>query len=313
LLARQQSVSVSFAVAVEEAGLETAAIETDLLVVAGSWQPRLALWLMAGGRCTWHAAARRIAAEGRLDAVALAGSAAGYRSSAACRASGERAIEALMAGSPIEAIEDADSGAIYESRDDATAIAPWRPGRTGSFLDRGATFTTRPAPAGKQVQSLSSAQLSGLSLSDVAAAVELGAVLAEDAGIVAEERCIGSGEIVSTGWEPPPASASVDAGPPPYLRGRFGPKPQQAVIAGEDDRFFEIGCLLFASSDEADPAAAIGTVIGPAPDGGPRGTALVERAALGGGPMFVRDTGGTVPVRAVERIKPAAKASQTAD
>lgn len=306
-----QALSVAFAVAIEDAGQDTTPLTTELFIAAGSWQPRLGLWLMAGGRCAYHAGPRWIGAEGTLETVAIAGSAAGYRSSSACIHSGERAARTLVGGDPGPAVEDVEAGAIYESRDAPTAIAPWRAGRMGAYLDRGATFTPRPAQAGREAAVIPPAQMHGLSLGDVAAAVELGTIPLNDAGIVAQERCIGGGEILDSGWRPVPAAPSSEL--PPYLRGRFGSKPQQLVVAAPDGRYFEPGCLLYHSSELADPFAAIGVIVGPAPDGKAGGIALVDRAAANALAIFVRDTSGAVPVTVVAALKPSPKLRAAAE
>lgn len=313
---RGPALSVAFAVALEEARLEAAAIETDLFVAAGSWQPRLALWLTAGGRCAYDAGRRWIGAEGGVEDVALAGSAAGYRSTKACMLSGERAVIALIKGQPAPQIEDVEPGAIYESRDDATAIAPWRTGRTAGYLDRGATFTPRPVPAGKDAAAaFGTTQLHSLSLGDVVAAVALDTIPATDAGTIAAERCTGGGEIIDSGWRPAAPSVPGEGDVPAYLRGRYGTRPQKVLIASSDSRFFEVGCLVYPSSDQSDPSSAVGVVIGAAPGGRAGGLALLDRAAVASAPaLFVRDTGGAVAVAVVEKLKTAgpAKAEEAA-
>ena len=91
---------------------------------------------------------------------------------------------------------------------------------------------------------------------------------------------------------------------PAYLYGRFGPKPQAVVLAAADGRSFEPGCLIYPNSDADSPLAAIGAVIGPAPDAAQGARAVVNRAALSANPsLFVRDTGGPVPVTLVEKAK----------
>jgi hypothetical protein len=51
--------------------------------------------------------------------------------------------------------------------------------------------------------------------------------------------------------------------------------------------------------------AAIGVVIGPAPDNKPGGLAVGNRAALGAAAtLFVRDSSGAVAAKIVEKLKP---------
>jgi sarcosine oxidase subunit alpha len=290
--------SVGFANNVGEDGRDTASIETDLLVAAGGWQPRLALWLMAGGASAWDGRRHWLGPQGSLEAVALAGSAAGYRSSTACIASGAQAVATLLGREPAP-VEDIEVDAIYESRDDTTSIAPWRAGRI-AWLDRGMSFTARPP---RRDDPTVPASLQHLSLGDVAASVELKTIPPADAGAIAEERCVGGGDIADSGWRVPAAAAPPSLSPP-YLHGRFGPRPQLAVVAATDGRFFEAGCLLYPSSTSADPAAAIGAIVGPAPDGRPGGLAAANRAALAAAAsLFVRDTSGAVAVSVVDKEK----------
>ena len=306
------ALSVTFAVAIDEIGQEAAALTTDLLVAAGSWQPRLELWLLAGGGCHYDEAERRLVAQGAPETVALAGSADGYRSALACMASGSNTVARLLGRKP-KPIEDVEVDAIYESRDGATAVAPWRPGRNGAFLDGGLSFTLRPPGVRPDGHGMGAAQMHVLGLGDVAAAIELGAIPAAVAGMVAAERCLGGGDGMDVGWRVTQAAdARVAAELPPYLNGRFGPRPQKIVVEARDQRFFEPGCLIYTTSDPADPFAAVGAVIGPSPDGRPGGTAIADRKALGtAATLFVRDTSGAVPVTIIASPKPAVARSGT--
>lgn len=305
------AVSVAFSVAIEEIGQEAAALTTDLLVAAGGWQPRLELWLQAGGGCHYDEAERRLVAQGEPEAVSLAGSVAGHRSARACLASGSNTVARLLGRKP-KPIEDVEADAIYESRDGATAVAPWRPGRNGAFLDGGLSFTLRPPGARHDGHGIGPAQMHVLGLGDVAAAVELGAIPAAVAGTVAAERCLGGGDGMDVGWRVTQADG-VDASAelPPYLNGRFGARPRRIVVEARDQRFFEPGCLIYTTSDPADLFAAVGVVIGPSPEGRPGGTAIADRKALGtAATLFVRDTSGAVPVTIVANPKPAVTRSE---
>jgi sarcosine oxidase, subunit alpha len=307
-----QALSVSFAVAIEDIGQETAAITTDALIVAGSWQPRLAHWLMAGGHLAYEPGRRALTAHGALESVVLAGSVAGYRGAAACIKSG-RAAAAILLGGKAPKVDDLEIDAVYETGDGPTAIAPWRPGRSGAFLDGGLTFTARPSQAIRGTPALPPEQIHVLSIGDVAAAVELGAIPASVAGTVAEERCLGGGDTLGPGWSlPTPSEAPPGDDLPAWLHGRFGPRPQRTVVEAADERYFEVGCLLYPSSDPADPFAAVGVIVSGAPDGRHGGVAVVDRATLGSGPLFVRDSSGAVPVLRMEKLKPRAAAT-TAD
>jgi hypothetical protein len=125
-----------------------------------------------------------------------------------------------------------------------------------------------------------------------------------DAGIVAQERCLGGGDIVDSGWRVPPAPELTSADIPAYLHGRFGPRPQLITVGANDNRSFEPGCLLYSSSDATEVARSIGAVVGPAPDKAPGTLVLAARAALTTNPsLFIRDSSGPVPVTLIEKLK----------
>jgi sarcosine oxidase subunit alpha len=297
---------VTFGVTIEGATGGTEPLPADQLVAAGGWQPRLALWLMGGGSSAYEPMHRRLAARGALDGVALAGSAAGYRGTLACRRSGEHAAASLFGESP-EPVDDPEVDAIYETPAGITTIAPWRAGRGAAFLDGGLSFALRPQQLKKDAPVLAPGQIQALSLGDVVAAVELGSIPVGEAGTIAQERSAG-GEISDTGWQPPAASA-----PPPdvpaYLHGRFGSRPQSVVLMPSDDRSFEPGCLIYPNSDAGDPLVAVGVVLGPAPGAAVGARALVARAVIAEGiSLFVRDTSGAVAVKVSEKLKPQAAA-----
>lgn len=294
--------TLSLAVGFDGSGQEAASLHSNLVVVAGGWQPRLTLWLMAGGRGVYDAKHHWLAAKGNLASIALAGTAAGYRSSPACMASGERAVLKLLRKPAGGRIDDPEVAAIYETPDDATPLAPWRPGRS-AWLDRGASFTPRPAP--KRDEASVMTILHTLSLGDIAASAELGVLPMADAGTVAQERSLSRGEIADSGWRVPAMPAPADP-VPPYLSGRFGAAAVTASVSASDGRSLEAGCLLYPRSDAGDPLAAVGAVIGAAPSGGKGWLVYGEMTALSGEvPLFVRDAGGMVPVTLV-REKPAA-------
>jgi sarcosine oxidase subunit alpha len=298
---RGRQLSVGFAVAVEEAGQEAGAVATETLVVAGSWQPRLDLWLMAGGRSTYDYSRRWLAPSGELEGVAIIGAAAGWRSLTACLASAVAAI-GYTRGKVARPIEEYEVDAVYESPEAPPPVAPWRPGR-GAYLDRGVSFTTRPVPRRDETPDVSPTDLGLLSLGDVASFVQLGAIPDRDAGIIAQERCIAIEEIADTGWQVSAEPAPVASEVPAYLVGRYGPKPVLAVVVTADGRRLEAGCLVYLTSDATDLGAAIGSILGPAPDGRPGAVMLARRADLTDAiSLFVRDTSGAVPLTISERF-----------
>ena len=277
--------TVGFAVAIDDIRQETGLTETDQFVAGGALQPDLSLWLHAGGPTVWDGS--RLSASGDRPGVALAGSAAGYRSITACIASGK----AAATGKPM-VIDDPDIEAIYETPDAATPVAPTIDPRLPAYLDRGLSFAMRPADPE------TFAHPSALGLGELAAAVQLGAIPAASASSVAAERGVAGADIVDTGWRVAPGAPSTEL--PVFLTGRFGPKPQLCVVTSADARYFERGSLVFLGSAIQDPALAVGVILGPAPNRGVGGLALIEReASKGETRLFVRDAGGVVPVERV--------------
>ncbi|WP_417310856.1 FAD-dependent oxidoreductase [Devosia sp.] len=305
-LARNKpGLSVSFAVAIAEIEQDSAAIETDQLIAAGSWQPDLSLWLAAGGSAHWDAKMNWVAADGTLEHVTLAGSAAGWLSTHAVEASGR--VASGVARGKAAKIEEKLISELYETPDAPTSVAPYRADvRGATYLDHGRTLATRRDTASERngAQTLS-IHARPLSLGDVAAAVSLGLIAADSAGAVAEERCMTGIEITNTGWTVPTGPTAPETDPPPFpvwLTGRFGDKPNVAVLKAGDARAFGIGCLVYQTSDAGDPAAAIGVIYAARPGGG--GIAVTSHLPEGADmPLFVRDAGGMIRASVAERLK----------
>lgn len=299
---KSNEMRVAFAVAVENAGQDAGTVTSELLVVAGGWQPRLNLWLMAGGTCRYDYDRRWLAAAGELDGVSLAGAVAGWRSSTACIASATAVVQKLR-GRKVKPVEEYEIDAVYESAEAPAPVAPWRAGR-GAYLDQGLSFTMRPAPARDGGHAVQPGTIGLLSLGDVASFVQLGAIPDRDAGVIAQERCIAPEEITDSGWTPasPSREQQLDA-IPAYLVGRYGPRPQMVVIKAADGRRLETGCHLYPGSETADPGDVIGSVIGTAPPGKAGALAMVSRSGLAAAPaLFVRDTSGPVAVSVSETL-----------
>jgi sarcosine oxidase subunit alpha len=303
---RGPEVEVGFSVAMEGIARDAAPLTTELLIAGGGWQPDLPLWMMAGGGTAWDGPTSRFLPAGRLDRIALAGAVAGLSGTAAAILSGEAAV-ALLAGRTPAPVVDRQIDAAYESADAPTPIAPGRVADADAYLDAGWSFTTHAAarpPAGARGAQLLSRSV-GFSLGDIAAAVELGAVSRAAAGALAGERCVIGGDIVNRAWrvDNPPPPAGVPP-PPAYLGGRFGAAPKACILAVDDSRVFGPGCLVFPSSDLTDPSDAIGVVYAPAPGGRSGGLALIgEVPEAIGAVVFVRDGGGPVAARVMERLR----------
>lgn len=261
-------------------------LDTDALVLSGPFQPDLTLWMLAGGGTYW--ADGKLLARGHVERVALAGSAAGYRTMSACRTSGRNAVAELF-GTEREPVEDNEIGAPYETPELPATIAPPVAGLP-AFLDGGTSLLVRPDPAAKPIVTR---HAQAPSLGDVAASVELGLTLAADAGAVAEERGAPGGDLPASDWKP----ALVDApeGAPAWLAGRFGGETQAIHLIVDDTRRFERGALVFANTSPPDPIRAIGVIEAEAQPGG---TALISSAALRDTDRFIVETlDGPSPAR----------------
>jgi sarcosine oxidase subunit alpha len=270
-----------FAFANNGSAAATATIEASQLIVAGAWQPDLALWMLAGGNVRWDRERSALVATGHLGSVALAGSAAGYRSMLACAESG-RVAQAALFGEPHKPVMDTEAGTDLETPDSPTPIAPIA-AETPSFLSTGSSLATRTPGADTHA----------FSLGDVAAAVELEMIVPGDAGAIAEERGAPGGDLTASSWTPPTAPAS--AALPPYLAHRFGDAPERVHLIVDQHRRFAIGALVYSNATRPDPTVAIGVIIETADAGG---IALIAKAALATNDRFiVETTAGPSPAR----------------
>lgn len=302
----QPGLRVDFAVTIGAASPELAAVETDQLVASGAWQPDILLWLRSRGAARWNASNGWLTADGTLPNMSLAGSAAGWRSTAAAVTSGKAAVLTVLGKSAppiVDHIIDTD----FETPDAHTSVAPLQPQAKGNtYLDRGASLITRRAAAtGKHGVSGIATRPVQLSLGDIAAAVDIAAIAPRDAGPVAAERCGLAGQVTDTGWQVPVPAATVAEdvpAPPGYLTGRFGDKPQAWAVSAADARTFGPGCLVFENSHTTDPLKAIGVTYAPPRPGANGGIALMAPATEGT-QLFVRDAGTAVAARLVEKLK----------
>jgi sarcosine oxidase subunit alpha len=280
-------------------------IVVDRLIACGGWQPELTLWHMAGGESRWNAASGRIE-PGSIgpDGVALAGSAGGYLSRRGCLASGAHAVDLLL-GRPQKPVDDPAIDPIYETPDAPASIASAddTPGAP-TFLDAGRRHIERPVPQQSPWPSWlpfrpkppgwSLADTpQPLDVADIAAGVQLGAIPASSAGIVAQER------VAMVAIAAPEAPPAEQLGPlplaPDYLIGRFGSGAQAWVIAPSEARTLEPGALIYRDADETDPLAAIGVVLRVR-----EGATIALIAAEDAGPTAaVREQGRATTVRLV--------------
>ena len=273
-----------------EGALAAATLDAAMLIVGGTWQPDLTLWMVAGGNVRWSAEQHAMLSTGPLDRVALAGSASGIRAMTACVQSGI-AAQASLFGDPAEPVIDTEIASEFETAEAPTTIAP--PSDTAfSFLDAGHSLAVRPNP-GSQAKPAPEAH--ALSLADVAACVELGLVAASDAGAVAEERGAPGGDLKASDWTPPPLPPRD--GLPAWLTGRFGDEPVQVHLGVDATRKFETGALIYPVGEKLGPDKAIGVILEPA---SPGGIALLDKTVAGCDRFIVELATGPSPARPVK-------------
>lgn len=241
----------------------------DRLVVCGGWQPDLTLWHMAGGESQWNSTTARLEPTMAPPGVVLAGSAAGWFTSRACLSSGVEAVAGLL-GSPRKPVDDPVIDPLYETPEAPAPVAPTsnKDGDAPAYLDAGHGYLERPRPAPRRwpawlpfmpkAAAWSLADLPRpLDLAEIIAGVQLGAIPAASAGIVAQERVAMIG--MSAEREDGPSAASTQL-PPAYLHGRY-PGAELWLVSPDDHRILEVGSLIQADADRSDPLGAIGVVV----------------------------------------------------
>jgi len=266
--ATRSGLSVTMQLAIDDYTRLEPAQTVDSLIVCGGWQPDLSLWHMAGGQSRWHTSLARLEASTGPDNIRLAGSAAGYLSKQACLQSGHDAIAALY-NRPRKPVTELLIDPIYETPDGATPVAPSTIEGPAGYLDASPSCIAIPVdsrprwrrrlPFAPPIPAWSLAeQKQALVIGDVAAAVQLRAIPAESAGIVAQERSAIRGELATLRAPSPEPSPPLV---PDYLIGRFGPHPALWTITATEPRALEVGGLLFVNSDQNKPQQAIGAVV----------------------------------------------------
>lgn len=292
---------------------EGTSVATDQLIVCGGFQPELTLWHMAGGQSRWSASDNRMEPVGKVDGIEVIGAAAGWRSTTACLASAAAGVAMLLGRRP-EPVDEQLIDPMFETPDDATPVAePVRGSGAPAYLDSGTSLAERPSaivprrgvfsrlrrtadPAARFL-----AQARALTVGDIAAAVQFGAIAPSDAGTIAQERCVAASAItVQLAAEPaaPALATPLDAPAyPAYLVGRFGTDARVWHIEAADRRSFETGCLVYPTSDKLDPTRAVGVVLRSA-SGAVQ--ALIGGEHKAGDALVVRDLSGTVAVTLAE-------------
>lgn len=245
--------------------------DSDQLIVTGTWQPELQLWMEAGGSVRWSPQRSALTAHGALENVAVVGSSASCRSMRACTESGRAAAAALF-GRSAGPIEDAEPGTHLETPEAPMAIMPTA-SDVPAFFDSGRSLAMRALPTARPTPSH---RATALSLPDVAASVELGVIAPADAGVIAEERGAPGGDLQPSTWTPQPVMAGTDA-LPSYLAYRFGDKPQRRHLIVDRKHQFAVGTLVYSSVASRQPEHAIGVIVEAASVGG---VALISKSAL---------------------------------
>ena len=302
------NLAVQFSVTVAGAAGAPPALHTDRLIASGGWQPDLTLWHMAGGASVWVPGPARLMPDGDVEGVLLAGSAAGYSTNWACIRSGHAATARLFART-LPRVEDRLIDPAFETPAAPTSVAPWSGNAAPAYLDFGVSMTARPASAeGSRLplwpfnRKNGGGELAGqsrlLSIGDIAAAVQIGAIPEVDAAVVAQERSIITGDLVNAKRsEPsllgkaPPAALPF----PRFLAGRFGPEPKLIRVLPHDSRDLETGAFIHLSSSGTNPMDAVGVVVRPAGKSDAGALALVARhSAEPGAEIWVRHLGQMV-------------------
>lgn len=244
-----------------------AQISADRLIVCGGWQPDLTLWHMAGGHSHWNAQTNRLEPLDGPSGVALAGSAAGYFSRHAAIDSGADAVDMLL-GRDRKPVREVIIDAIHETPDAPCPIGPLTPeAGAPAMLDGGLRLVERPhAPAKARRPWRKKPRLWSLAdtpqpldIAAIAASVQLGAIPADSAGIVAEER-VGM-VVIGTSAAAPSTKRVTPPLVPAFLAGRFGNDAEFWLVAPVEARMLEPGSLIHRSSNDSNPRHAVGVVL----------------------------------------------------
>lgn len=287
---------------VVDSGKGGATVTVDRLIVCGGWQPDLTLWHVAGGGSRWSSEHHRLDAVGVIEGIAIAGSAAGWTTRRGAIQSGADAIDLLL-GRPRRPVDELRIDPIYESPDGPCPVAEATDGAE-TYLDSDAQLLRRPRrssrgwrdllrPARRRsgITALSEAP-QPLTISEVAAAVDLELFPKDAAGVVAQER-VALVPLAHAADEPEAELVPIaDQEIPDFLAGRFAHAVVQRIETAEQRRL-EPGTLIHRSADVSQPLMAIGVVL--------RQVNAVTYALLAGPALpagtvvSVRDHGRAVP------------------
>lgn len=279
---------VGFDVSFEGGAPSPTRLEVDQVLVAGSFQPEIALLAQAGVPVRWDTRHELLVAAATLPEVSLAGSAAGLMSHGAVAASGQAVAAALFGREALPVVDPAPEASAASAPGPA-GIAPSAPaGSPPAYLDQGPGLVTRAMVlAAQDTETLLVERPQALSLDAVAALVGLGALPASTAALVARGRVTSPAPVRTGQWRARAGSTPLSPG---FLDGRFGPTPIRVRLVLGDGRRPEIGALVYGGPDERDPRRAVG-VIESWPQGGlPGGIAtLAHLPKRADGLVFVRE------------------------
>jgi len=251
-------------------------MQLEGVVVSGGWLPRLSLWQMAGGRITPNETSLALSGTGEVEGVALAGSCSGWHSNSAVMQSGAKAVQVLFGRKPSR-IVDLHVDPAFESPD---GVLPFGLSQNlqepPAFFDFGISLAShggKPHPGfldglfGDREASRSDDNFTdrALSLGDLSAMFALGQFTRDEFEVISRERAISPTSLrtsLQTTKETEPGIGLGAAHLPEFLAGRFGANARVWTVAFSDHGQFEVGYLVYASSDIADPRQALGVIVG---------------------------------------------------
>lgn len=284
-------------------GSEDAPVRAHTLIVAGGWQPDIALWLLAGGTTAWDAGRGQLIGQGNVERVALAGSMTGIAGTNGCIESGTVSIGQLHDGRQ-RAIADPRIDEIHESRDGEFSVrAPASRGLPPAWLapSRRAALPEPPArgiAAFVLRQSGHATDIRATDLPDIAGAIAGGVLDPAQASSYSAQWHLVPRAFKASAL---PADPLPDeSGLPGYLEGRFGFSQARWSFVPEGGRAFEPGCLIFINTDETHPGNAIGAIVSGAET---ECIALMARTEFGVGDIvYVRDGATATPARLRRKV-----------
>lgn len=298
---RQAALELAFRLTWGEGNGAFEPVTADRLVVCNGWMPRLRLWRQRGG--TIHLAEDgHFIADGSLDGVRLAGSAAGYQSMSGCMESGVQAVRSVL-GQAVIPFEDKRVSETFESADAPVVPAPPSGASAPAYLDTGASLShIGGAPDRRLRSSFAKAPTGGicwLSPADVSGLVGLGRLNREEAAAVLLERAVDPIWLQAENHCSAAAPLGERPSELPFLSGRFGSSPQRCEAQCEPGRRLEPGSLVYAGSDSIDPAQAVGVILMPEGD---RQFCLIDADyADADYPLIATGTGGSARITLVGR------------